>query len=147
MPRNLTAESTITVKAPPRDVWKALVTPADIEQYMFGTHVASAWKEGAPITWKGEWEGKRYEDKGVIRRFDPERTLQYTHYSPMSGLPDIPESYHTVTIELSAEGDGTRVTLAQDNNDTEQARAHSKKNWDAMLAGLKKHVEGAARKR
>jgi uncharacterized protein YndB with AHSA1/START domain len=146
MSRNLIAESIVTVNAPARDVWKALVTPAAIRQYMFGADVASTWKEGAPITWKGEWKGKPYEDKGVIQRFEPERALQYTHYSPLAGLPDLPENYHTVTVELSAEGGATRVTLAQDNNSSEQAREHSKKNWDAMLGGLKKYVEASAGK-
>jgi hypothetical protein len=30
---------------------------------MFGTTVNSEWREGAPITWKGDWKGKAYEDK------------------------------------------------------------------------------------
>jgi uncharacterized protein YndB with AHSA1/START domain len=46
-----------------------------------------------------------------------------------------------VTIELSDESPGTRVTLSQDNNATEQARQHSEKNWQTMLEGLKKLLE------
>jgi uncharacterized protein YndB with AHSA1/START domain len=138
---DLIARSSITIDAPPERVWNALVTPAAIKQYMFGTTVASDWKEGSPIVWKGEWEGRRYEDKGIIRQFKPHRTLQYTHFSPLSGLPDKPENYHTVTIELSADGTRTSLTLAQDNNPTEEARQHSAKNWGMMLAGLKKLVE------
>ncbi len=66
-----------------------------------------------------------------------------THFSPLSGLPDEPGSYHTVTIEPSAQGPETRVSLSQDNNLTEPAREHSEKNWGTMLAGLKRFVEGA----
>jgi uncharacterized protein YndB with AHSA1/START domain len=139
---NLIARSSIKVDAPPREVWTALVTPSAIKQYMFGTTVSSDWREGSPITWKGEWQGKAYEDKGVIRQLTPEKALQYTHFSPMSGLPDKPENYHTVTIQLSSEGAGTRVSLTQDNNPTEESRAHSEKNWTMMLEGLKKFVEG-----
>ena len=138
---NLIARSSIKVDAPAREVWTALVTPSAIKQYMFGTTVNSEWKEGSPITWKGEWQGKPYEDKGVIRQLKPEKALQYTHFSPMSGLPDKPENYHTVTIQLSPEGAGTRVSLTQDNNPTEESRAHSEKNWTMMLEGLKKFVE------
>ena len=108
---------------------------------MFGTHVTSDWRENSPITWKGEWQGKSYEDKGVILQSKPGRTLQYSHFSPLSGLPDKPESYHTVTIELSREANQTRVSLTQDNNSTEEAREHSEKNWEMMLTGLKKFVE------
>jgi len=56
-------------------------------------------------------------------------------------LPDTPENYHTVTIELSDEGAQTRVSLTQDNNATEQDREHSEQNWSMMLAGLKKFLE------
>jgi uncharacterized protein YndB with AHSA1/START domain len=142
MHKNLVATASITVNASPTDVWNALVTPAEIKQYMFGTTVVSDWREGSAITWKGEWQGRAYEDRGVILQFKPARLLQYTHFSPLSGLPDTPESHHTVTIELTADGEGTRVALSQDNNATEQEREHSEKNWGMMLAGLKKVVEG-----
>jgi hypothetical protein len=117
------------------------VNPEAIEHYMFGAKVVSDWKEGSPIFWKGEWQGKSYEDKGVILQFKPGRTLQYSHFSRLSGLPDKPENYHTVTIEMSGEGNKTRVSLAQDNNPTEQARAHSEKNWGMMLTTLKTFLE------
>jgi uncharacterized protein YndB with AHSA1/START domain len=138
---NLVAKASIAIAAPGAKVWDALVTPEAIKQYMFDTNVVSDWKEGSAIVWKGEWKGRSYEDKGVILRFQPGRTLAYTHFSPLMGLPDRPESYHTVTIELSAEGPQTRVTLSQDNNPTDQAREHSEKNWEMMLAALKKHLE------
>lgn len=143
MNNNLVAKAAISIKAPSTKVWDALVTPAAIQQYMFGTNAVSAWKEGSTIVWKGVWQGKSYEDKGVLLQVKPARTLQYTHFSPLSGLPDEPGSYHTVTIELSAEGSGTRVSLSQDNNLTEQAREHSEKNWGMVLTGLKRFVEGA----
>jgi hypothetical protein len=55
----------------------------------------------------------------------------------------VPGNYHTVTVQLSPEGEeeGTRVSLAQDNNPDEEAREHSEKNWALMLSGLKKTVE------
>ena len=139
------ATSSTTINAPGSRVWDALVTPAAIKQYMFDTTVVSTWKEGSPISWKGVWEGKAYEDRGVILQFKPQRTLQYSHFSPLSGLPDHPDSYHTVTIELSPEGTGTRVSLSQDNNRTDEEREHSERNWSKMLAGLKKFAEAPAR--
>jgi len=141
MDKNLIARASITVNAPSTDVWNALVNTEAIKQYMFGTNVVSDWKEGSPIVWKGEWQGKSYEDKGVILQFKQGRTIQYSHFSPLSGLPDKPESYHTVTIELSNEGTQTRVTLSQDNNPNEQSREHSEKNWGMMLTALKKFLE------
>jgi len=142
MRTNLVAESAITIDAPIAKVWAALVTPDAIKQFMFGANVASDWKEGSAIVWKGEWQGKAYQDKGVILRIEPERVLQYTHWSPMSGIPDRSENYHVVTIEISDEGASTSVHLSQDNNATEEARDHSEQNWSTMLGGLKKYLEG-----
>jgi uncharacterized protein YndB with AHSA1/START domain len=141
MANKLIAKASTTIDAPPDEVWKALVTPEAIREYMFGTTVESTWAEGSTITWKGEWEGKQYEDKGIILRYRPEHVLQYSHFSPLSGLPDTPENYHTVTVELAKENGHTRVSLSQDNNANEQARSHSVKNWKQMLAGLKQYAE------
>jgi uncharacterized protein YndB with AHSA1/START domain len=112
-----------------------------IKQYMFGTNVVTDWKKGSPIAWQGEWQGKAYEDKGIILQIEPERILQYSHFSPLSGQPDIPENYHTVTITLSGKGPQTTVTFTQDNNESEEAREHSEKNWQMMIEGLKKLLE------
>jgi uncharacterized protein YndB with AHSA1/START domain len=141
MGKNLVARASTHINAPSEAVWNALVNPEAIKHYMFGANVVSEWREGGPIVWKGEWQGKSYEDKGVILQFKPETTIQYSHFSPLSGLPDKPENYHTVTIELAANGQQTGVSLAQDNNPTEEARAHSEKNWGMMLTALKQFLE------
>jgi uncharacterized protein YndB with AHSA1/START domain len=141
---DLVARAEVDLQAPPEDVWAALVDPDRIEKYMFGTRVETDWEVGSPITWQGEWEGRKYEDKGEILQFQPHERLRYTHYSPLSGDPDLPENYHTVTIELSGDGGVTTVVLTQDNNPTPEAREHSENNWRTMLEGLKKHVEAAS---
>jgi uncharacterized protein YndB with AHSA1/START domain len=135
------ARAEIGINAPIAEVWDALVNPETIKQYMFGTNVISDWKKGSPIIWKGEWQGKTYEDKGVILRLVPQQTIQYSHFSPLSGLPYAPENYHTVRITLSEKGTQTFLSLSQDNNPTEKSRDHSEKNWTMMLESLKKLLE------
>src|SRR5262245_10554892 len=141
MDSKLIARASTQINAPSSKVWKALVDPEAIKHYMFGANVVSDWHEGSPIVWNGAWHGKTYEDKGIILQFKPGQKLQYTHFSPISGLPDTPENYHKVTIELAADGQMTHVSLAQDNNATEDARARSENNWAMMLDGLKKFLE------
>ncbi len=141
MDKQLIAKASITINATIAKVWDALINPKMIKRYMFGTNVTSDWKEGSSIVWKGEWQSKAYEDKGVILKIEQERVLQYTHFSPFAGQPDVPENYHTVTIELSGKGKHTDVSLSQDNNASDQAREHSEKNWRMMLASLKKLLE------
>ena len=135
------ATATSTINAPVSKVWDALTKPELIKQYLFGTEVDTDWQVGSPITYRGVWEGKPYEDKGTILRFEPEHTLQYSHFSPLAGEQESPENYHTVTITLAQEGDATLVSLTQDNNANEEAREHSEKNWNVMLEGLKKILE------
>jgi uncharacterized protein YndB with AHSA1/START domain len=141
MDNNRIARATIRINATSERVWDALVDSNAIKQYMFGAQVHSDWQEGSAITWKGEWQGKPYEDKGVVLSVKPKRKIQYSHFSPTSGLPDKPENYHTVTIELASAGDYTDVLLAQDNNESDEAKESSQRNWETMLDSLKKYVE------
>ena len=130
-----------TISASTDKVWSALTDPGMIKKYMFGTTVISDWKEGGKIIWKGEWEEKSYEDKGKILHFEPKKSLQYSHFSPLSGLHDNPENYHIVTIDLEEKDKQTIVTLTQTNNADEKTKEHSEKNWKMMLASLKKLLE------
>jgi uncharacterized protein YndB with AHSA1/START domain len=141
MDKNLVAKASIIINASCPKVWAALVNPEAIKQYMFGTTVVTDWREGSDIVWKGVWQGKSYEDKGVILKNKPLNIIQYSHFSPFSGLSDKPENYHIVTIELTDEGDHTRVALTQDKNPTQAVRDHSQKNWEMLLAGLKRFAE------
>jgi uncharacterized protein YndB with AHSA1/START domain len=134
-----TAETEIDAR--PKRVWEALTDPELIEKYMFGSRVVTDWKVGSPIVWKGEYEGKKYEDKGKILAIEPEKLLKVTHFSPMSGQDDSPENYHTLVYELEERGGATHVSLSQDNNPSEEAAEHSRANWEKMLAGLKRVVE------
>jgi uncharacterized protein YndB with AHSA1/START domain len=136
------AKAAVTIEAPVDEVWDGLVSPEIIKKYMAGATVVTDWKEGSPIVWKGEWKGKPYEDKGTVLEVEPQRHLKYNHYSPLSGEPDDPESYHTVSIDISKQQSGVYVALTQDRNPSDEAVAHSEQNWKMMLEGLKKAVEG-----
>ena len=129
------------IEASPEDVWRGLTDPEAIREFMFGSEVQTDWKPGSPITWKGEYEGKSYEDKGEIVTVEPGRTLEVTHFSPLSGQEDKPENYHRVRYELQAADGRTRVRLTQDNSGSAEEAEHSSATWQAMLDGLKKVVE------
>jgi len=141
MTANHLAIATITIDAPASHVWDALTDPVAIEKYMFGSRVTSEWKVGSTIVYAGEFDGKPYEDHGRILDLKPGKLMRSTHFSPLGGKQDIPENYHTLTWTLEEGDDQTTVTLIQDNNETEEAAQHSEKNWQQVLAGLKKVVE------
>jgi len=135
------AKVTIDIDAPKSRVWEALTNPKLIKQYLFGTEVTTDWQVGSPITYKGTWEGKNYEDKGQVLENKPEKLLVSTFWSSLSGVPDLPENYQTVRYELSVEGNKTRLSLTQDNNATQEAASHSEQNWNMVLEGMKKLLE------
>ena len=136
------AEKRITIKAPVDAVWQALTDPALVKQYMHSTNMKTTWKLGSPITWKGEWKGKAYEDKGTVLAVEPKKLLKTTHWSPMGGSGDKPENYRTVSYELAERGGETILTLKQDNNASqEEADTMAEKNWGPVLEGLKAVAE------
>jgi uncharacterized protein YndB with AHSA1/START domain len=142
-----TAEAAVDIIAPRREVWRSLTDPERIKEYYLGAEVQTDWQVGSPITFKGEWDGKSYEDKGEILEVEPERKLSYSHYSPTGGNPDAPENYHVVAITLEDRDGGTHVTLRQSNlrgGATDEDRANREqyeKNWKQMLDGLKETTE------
>jgi uncharacterized protein YndB with AHSA1/START domain len=141
MNKTLIAKATITINASTSKVWDALTKPEIIKQYLFGTQVTTDWQVGSPITYKGSWQGKAYEDKGRVLQIEPGKLLVSTFWSSLSGLPDIPENYKTVRYELTAEGNGTRLTITQDNNASQEDADHSVQNWKKVLDGIKKLLE------
>ncbi|MET3205919.1 MULTISPECIES: SRPBCC domain-containing protein [unclassified Arthrobacter] len=141
MPGNHVATSTVTIEAPADRVWKVITDPAAVKEFMFGADLETDWTEGSPMAWRGEWEGKPYEDKGEILEVDPGRRLVHTHFSPLGGQEDKPENYHTLTWTLEGQGSATTLTLSQDNNASEDAAEHSKGMWDMLVADVKKIAE------
>jgi uncharacterized protein YndB with AHSA1/START domain len=133
MNQNFIAQAEVSINAPAAKVWEALTNPELIKQYLFGTEVTTDWQVGSPITYRGEWQGKPYEDKGKILEVEPEKRLVSTFWSELAGLPDTPENYKTVRYELAAEGQRTRLTLTQDNNATQEEADHSEQNWKRRM--------------
>jgi uncharacterized protein YndB with AHSA1/START domain len=134
-----TAETEIS--ASPAQVWEVLTDPEQIKKFMFGAEVKTDWQPGSPIVWQGVYEGKEYEDKGEILEVEPGRLLKVTHYSPLTGQPDVPENYHTLTYELAERGTSTHLSLSQDNNASEEEAEHSRGMWEMLVNGVKEAVE------
>ena len=92
------AKATATINAPASKVWDALTKPDQIKQYLFGTDVTTDWKVGSPITYKGEWKGKAYEDKGKVLKVEPGKRLVSTFWSSLAGLPLLPKITKPLTM-------------------------------------------------
>ncbi|MFV5692798.1 SRPBCC family protein [Flavobacterium sp. LT1R49] len=141
MKNTLIAETSISVDGTPAEVWKAITTPQLIKKYLMGTDVSSDWKEGSTITYNGEYEGKKYHDKGIIKKIEPEKIFQSTYLSSMSGKEDKPENYNLVTYKIEKKDNETVITLSQDNISNEKEKNHSTENWKMVLKKLKEVIE------
>jgi len=141
MHEKLIAKTQITIHASPANVWAGLTKPELVKKYMMGADVKSDWKVGSPLTYTGEYKGKAFTEKGVIKKIEKEKILQATHFSATSGKEDKPENYALVTWELDKKGDDTIVTVSQDSIPDEKGVAASEQNWNGVLAGLKRAIE------
>ncbi|MBW4360982.1 SRPBCC family protein [Flavobacterium taihuense] len=141
MKNSLVTKTSISVNASPVQVWEALITPKLIKKYLKGTDVSTDWKEGSTITYDGEYEGKKYHDKGIIKKIVPKKTLQSTYLSSMTGKEDRAENYNLVTYKIATHNDKTVITLTQDNNATEKEKEHSTENWKMVIKKMKQVIE------
>ena len=141
MVERLTATASILINAEPAAIWAVITDPQQLGQAFFGAKVDTDWRVGSPITYRGEWQGRRFEDKGEIVKVEPNEVLQVTHFSPLSGQPDIPENYHTVTFQLARRDGGTELVITQTNAASQEEREHSEANWAKVLDKIKQAAE------
>jgi len=146
MEKELIVKKSVKIKADAAKVWEALTNPEYTRQYMFGCDVASDWKAGSPILWKGFSEGKDVVYvKGSIVSIEPEKLLQYTTFDPNSKLEDIPSNYVTASYELNTEGEHTLFKVTQGDfakiADGEKRYNDTSAGWDFVLPKLKQLLE------
>ncbi|HLI17577.1 MAG TPA: SRPBCC family protein [Rhodanobacteraceae bacterium] len=98
------SESTVDILAPASEVWLALTTPDLVKRWQYGSDLLTTWQVGTPIVFRNEWNGRVFEQKGIVLEFVPESRLKYSLFFPRSDLKDLPENYFFMTYELT-EGD------------------------------------------
>ncbi|WP_407149793.1 SRPBCC domain-containing protein [Bradyrhizobium sp. ORS 86] len=102
----------IRIAAEPIHVWNAIVDPCAGETWR-NAHFKTDWRIGAAIEIEAVIGARRYRDKGCVIDVEPPSRLAYSYWSRVSGLPDIPESYSTITMALEADGNETVLTVTQ----------------------------------
>ena len=112
------AQVRIHVPASPDTVWQSLVTDAGLVRLFGADELVCDWRPAAPIVMRGYVKARRFEDRGQIIAIQPGQRLRFGHWSQLSGLPNSPENYTLITLNLSAgesdEGaDGTWLSLSK----------------------------------
>lgn len=110
----MVVENIITINASTEKVWDVLTNPQQTKKYMFGCETISDWKEGSPLIWQMQYEGKDFIPvKGNVVKIEPNRYLLYTVIDPNSNMPDIPENYLNVEYILTPHGNTTELRVTQ----------------------------------
>jgi uncharacterized protein YndB with AHSA1/START domain len=138
---NYASSCSVTLRAPLSKVWEALTSPAIVKQYFFGTALETTWRVGSPLFFRGEWEGKPYEDRGTVVAFEPEARLSFNYWSAFSGKADVETERTIVEYALEAHAEGVRLTVRQGRFDSQARADDSAKNWQSVIDGLKRLLE------
>jgi uncharacterized protein YndB with AHSA1/START domain len=134
------SKASIVINESREKIWRALTIPEHVKKYFFDTNLVTDWKVGSPIYFRGEYNGKSYEDKGTVLEFSPMEALSYNYWSSFSGIEDKPELYQILRYTLIDTPEGIEVAIHQSNVATQESADHSSENWKKVLEGLKTYV-------
>ncbi|MHC1945124.1 SRPBCC domain-containing protein [Bradyrhizobium sp. UFLA06-06] len=102
----------IRIAAEATQVWDAIMDPKAGERWR-NAHFRTDWRIGTPIEIEAEIGAKRYRDRGRVLHVEPPMRLAYSYWSQVSDLPDVPQSYATITMTLVPDGGETVLTVVQ----------------------------------
>ncbi len=133
----------VIINAPPATVWRALTDPALMQQWMAETEleIVTDWTVGSPFTIRGELHGIPFKNSGTVLQFVPEQWLQYSHLSSISHLPDQPENYSVIGLQLTPVTGQTNLTVTVTNFPTKAIYKHLAFYWPVAVSILKRLVE------
>ena len=133
----------ILINTSAKNIWAVLTQPELIGKWMLDTpvEILTEWREGGRLLEQGDLHGLPFENRGKILRFDPPNVLEYTHWSTLSIVPDLPEHYSIVRFHLQETVDQTLLTLSLGNLLTFEILKHMEFYWKTALHLLKEAAE------
>jgi uncharacterized protein YndB with AHSA1/START domain len=136
-------QKTVHINAPTSVVWETLTNPELMKKWMSETeiNILTDWKVGSPLVIRGLLHRVKFENKGTVLQFEPEKILRYTHLSSLSRLPDQPENYTILAFSLTAINRQTKLAFTAGNFPAESIYKHFRFYWNVTLEILKKMIE------
>lgn len=144
MRKELIVSTSVLVEASAEKIWHALTSPEKIKEYLFGAETITDWQPGSDIVFKGEYQGRFYQDHGKILDIEPNEKISYSYWTEFSGLSDVPENYSTVTYLIKPIAPHlAEFTWIQSGFADEGGYNHSKATMGGFLNEVKRVMEEA----
>ena len=130
------------LSTPPATLWPLLTTRHHSARWLAPFHLESTWTPGGPFAIVGELAGKPYAETGELLALEAGRRLQFSHWSPLWRVPDVPAWRAVMTWELVDDGDGgCTFGLTHELPDVEAIAEHARFFWQGALWRLAALVE------
>lgn len=129
------------IDVPPHVLFEALTNPEKIVQYYPLQEIISNWHIGDEIILKGNHNGQRFIDYGIITDLIPNQRFEYTYWSDNHGTERIAENELTICYTLEPTDSGTTLNVRHTNLKSEQMYLEMLKVWEFLLSNLKTFVE------
>jgi uncharacterized protein YndB with AHSA1/START domain len=137
-------QATAQIHASQDRVWQVLTEPALMLKWMGDSEleldIETNWKEGQPFITRG-FHHVRFQNRGIVLRFDPPHLLRYSHLSSISRLADKPENYSVIEFTLQPVKDQTSLTITVSGFPTSTIYKHLEFYWRGTIGVIKQLIE------
>lgn len=133
-PFSLTVER--TMRAAPSALFRAWTQQMD-RWFAAPRSVLMKAEVNSVFFWEVQFEGMRYPHYGRFLRLEPDQLIELTWLTGAGGTKG---AETVVTVELVAEGTGTRLRLTHAGFVDQESRDQHEQAWPAVLAQLDERV-------
>jgi len=137
----VTNVSSFTIHASLQEVWDTLTKPEFVKLWQYGSDLQTNWEVGSKIKFVTEWEGKIFEQWGIVLEFTPTSKLRYSLFAPKPDLEDKPENYFEMIYSLTADHGQTKLEIIQEDNRPNAVQEDKKDGENPILSMLKQIAE------
>ncbi|HNQ00301.1 MAG TPA: SRPBCC domain-containing protein, partial [Bacteroidia bacterium] len=111
------------------------------KQWQYGSTLQTDWEAGSRIKFSTEWQGKHFEQWGVVLEVKPNELARYSLFAPGPGLEDKPENYFIMSYVLMEKNGKTMLEIIQDDNRPHAVEEEAQGEDSPILQALKRLAE------